>query len=306
MLNPAALFGALPGAVAQGIIWGIMALGVYMTFKILDFADMTVDATMATGGAIGVMLVIAGVNPALALLFSFVGGLLCGTVTGLLHTVLGIPSILSGILTQFALWSVNLVIMGKANTPLSVDKYPLIVTLRDIPRSILVSGLIAVAVVLLFYWYFGTEQGSSIRATGANIAMARAQGVNTDFIKVLTLALSNGLVALSGGLLAQYQGFADVSMGRGAIVIGLAAVVIGEVLGTAILRKHLNFMGRLVFTACGGVVYYIVLQIVLWLRLPTDYTKMFTAIIVAVFLSVPYLKGKYFKKNLKKEAQTHA
>ncbi len=306
MLNPAALLGALPGAVAQGIVWGIMALGVYMTFKILNFADLTVDGSMATGGAIAVMLVLSGMNPALALLFSFLGGLACGAVTGLLNTALGIPDILAGILTQFALWSVNLVIMGKANTPLSVDKYPLIITLRNIPMAIVVSGLFALALVGLFYWYFGTEQGSAIRATGANIAMARAQGVNTDSMKVLTLALSNGVVAFAGGMLAQYQGFADVSMGRGAIVIGLAAVVIGEVLGTMILRKRLNFMGRLIFTVCGGIVYYTVLQIVLWLRLPTDYTKMFTAIIVAVFLAFPYIRGKYFKKSVKKEAQPHA
>lgn len=306
MLNPAALLGALPGAVAQGIIWGIMALGVYMTFKILDFADLTVDGSMATGGAIAVVMVLNGMNPTLALLFAFLGGLCCGAVTGLLHTMLGIPAILAGILTQFALWSVNLVIMGKANTPLSVDKYPLIVTLRSIPRSILICALFALALVVLLYWYFGTEQGSSIRATGANIAMARAQGVNTDFIKVLTLALSNAIVAFSGGLLTQYQGFADVSMGRGAIVIGLAAVVIGEVLGTAIMRKRLNFMGRLIFTVCGGIVYYVVLQTVLWLRLPTDYTKMFTAIIVAVFLAVPYIKGRYFKKNAVKGAKTNA
>jgi putative ABC transport system permease protein len=303
MLNPAALIAALPGDIAMGIIWGVMALGVYMTFKILDFADLTVDGSMATGGAIAVVLVLNGVNPAIALLGSFFGGLLCGAATGLLHTALGIPAILSGILTQFALYSVNLVIMGKSNLPLNVDKYPLLLTGRNIPMAILVGGVIAIALAMICYWYFGTEQGSSIRATGANIAMARAQGVNTDFIKVLTLALSNGIVALAGGMLAQYQGSADVSMGRGAIVIGLAAVIIGEVIGTAILHHRLNFMGRLLFTVSGGVIYYIVLRLVLWFHLPPNYTKLFTALVVALFLAVPHIKGRYGKKNTPRKGE---
>lgn len=295
-LNPMNLINALPGSIAQGIIWGIMALGVYVTFRLLDFADLTVDGSFATGGAVTVMLTLAGVPLPLALLVAVLAGIAAGLTTGLLHTVLGIPPILSGILTQIALYSVNLHIMGMAaNKALSVQKYNLLVSLMDTKRSILVAGLFAFALIALLYWYFGTEQGSSIRATGCNPSMSKANGININFTKVLALAISNGLVGLSGGLMVQYQGFADINMGRGAIVIGLAAVIIGEVLGEGILRKQMNFAFRLVFVIMGGVIYYIVVGIVLWLKLNSNDLKLFTAIIVAIFLAVPYLQGR--RKN---------
>ncbi len=295
-LNPMNLINALPGSIAQGIIWGIMALGVYVTFRLLDFADLTVDGSFATGGAVTVMLTLAGVPLPLALFVAVLAGIAAGLTTGLLHTVLGIPPILSGILTQIALYSVNLHIMGMAaNKALSVQKYNLLVSLMDTKRSILVAGLFAFALIALLYWYFGTEQGSSIRATGCNPSMSKANGININFTKVLALAISNGLVGLSGGLMVQYQGFADINMGRGAIVIGLAAVIIGEVLGEGILRKQMNFAFRLVFVIMGGVIYYIVVGVVLWLKLNSNDLKLFTAIIVAIFLAVPYLQGR--RKN---------
>lgn len=298
--------GALPGNIAQGVIWGIMALGVYLTFRVLNFADLTVDGSFATGGAVTVMLVINGWSVPTALLVAFAAGLVAGFVTGFLHTVLGIPDILAGILSQIALYSINLNIMGMANQALSVDKYNLLVSLREVQKSILVSVIFAFVIICILYWYFGTEQGCALRATGCNPNMAKAQGINVDFMKILALALSNGLVALAGGLIAQYQGFADINMGRGAIVIGLAAVIIGEVLGEALLAKHLNFMGRLIFVVIGGIIYYIVVGIVLWLKMPTNDLKLFTAIIVAIFLAVPYLRAKSrnsFAKAAKKGAE---
>lgn len=305
-LSVPTLIGALPGNIAQGVIWGIMALGVYLTFRVLNFADLTVDGSFATGGAVTVMLVINGWSVPTALLAAFVAGLAAGFVTGFLHTVLGIPDILAGILSQIALYSINLNIMGMANQALSVDKYNLLVSLRDVQRSILVSVIFAFVIICILYWYFGTEQGSALRATGCNPNMAKAQGINVDFMKILALSLSNGLVALAGGLIAQYQGFADINMGRGSIVIGLAAVIIGEVLGEALLAKHLNFMGRLIFVVIGGIIYYIVVGIVLWLKMPTNDLKLFTAIIVAIFLAVPYLRAKSrnsFAKAAKKGAE---
>lgn len=305
-LSVPTLIGALPGNIAQGVIWGIMALGVYLTFRVLNFADLTVDGSFATGGAVTVMLVINGWSVPTALLAAFVAGLAAGFVTGFLHTVLGIPDILAGILSQIALYSINLNIMGMANQALSVDKYNLLVSLRDVQKSILVSVIFAFVIICILYWYFGTEQGSALRATGCNPNMAKAQGINVDFMKVLALSLSNGLVALAGGLIAQYQGFADINMGRGSIVIGLAAVIIGEVLGEALLAKHLNFMGRLIFVVIGGIIYYIVVGIVLWLKMPTNDLKLFTAIIVAIFLAVPYLRAKSknsFAKAAKKGAE---
>ena len=294
MLDPMALLRAMPGACAQGIIWGLMALGVYLTFKILDVADLTVDGSIATGGAVAVMLILGGCSPALAMAVAFVVGMLTGAVTGILHVALGIPAILASILTQISLYSINLNIMGKSNQAVSVDKFPLLVSLRYIPKAIAISLALTVVLIGIMYWFFGTELGCSIRATGCNKNMARAQGVNTGAITVLTLALSNGIVALSGALLAQYQGFADVNMGRGAIVIGLAAVIIGEVIGSAVLGKHLNFMGRLAFVIVGGVIYYMVLQIVYWLKLPTDDSKLFTAIIVALFFGGALSEGQVF------------
>ncbi len=292
-LHPADLIGRFPAGIAQGMIWGIMALGLYITFRLLDIADLSVDGTFSTGGAVTVMLILQGFNPWLAILIAMAAGLLAGTVTGMLHTRLGIPAILSGILTQYALYSVNLMIMGmKANQAVSVDKYHLIISGRNIPHALLTGGIFAVVLIILLYAFFGTEMGSAIRATGCNLEMSKAQGINTNRMKVVGLALSNGLVALAGGLSAQYSGFADVNSGRGAIVIGLAAVIIGEVIGEAILGKRLNFAGRLAFVVIGGIIYYLVYTLVLWLKIDSNLMKMFTAIIVAVFLAVPYLRAQ--------------
>ena len=300
----------VPGGVAQGLIWGLMALGIYITFRLLDVADLTVDGSFTTGGACTVMLILAGWPAWAALLVALIAGLLAGFCTGMLHTKLGIPAILSGILTQFALYSVNLHIMGMAaNKAVSVDKFNLVLSSRNIPSAIITGLIIAAVLVTLAYWYFGTEQGSALRSTGDNAAMSRALGINIDNMKVLGLSLSNGVVALAGGLMAQYQGFADINMGRGAIVIGLAAVIIGEVLGRAILGKHLNFLGTLSFTVLGGVLYYIVVVIVLWLKLNSNDLKLFTAIIVAVFLAVPHFRDRAqnsFRKSKKKEVKTDA
>lgn len=308
MLDPMALLRAMPGACAQGIIWGLMALGVYLTFKILDVADLTVDGSIATGGAVAVMLILAGWSPAAAMAAAFAVGMLTGAVTGVLHVALGIPAILASILTQISLYSINLNIMGKSNQAVSVDKFPLLVSLRYIPKAIAVCLVIAVALICVMYWFFGTELGCSIRATGCNKNMARAQGVNTGVITVLTLALSNGIVALSGSLLAQYQGFADVNMGRGAIVIGLAAVIIGEVLCRALFKKGASFWVRMLFVIVGGILYYYAIGLVLWLQMPTDNMKLFTAAIVALFLAVPNLRGseRFSRKRKKKEAAEHA
>ena len=306
-LNPLRLMAAMPGNIAQGIIWGIMAVGVYMTFRLLNFADLTVDGSFTTGGATAVMLITGGIPAWAALLLAFLVGMVTGLATGLLHTKLGIPEILAGILTQIALYSINLRIMGgKANQVVSVDKYHLVVTMRKIPLAILSGGIICFAIICIMYWFFGTEIGSGIRATGCNPNMAKAQGINVGSMKVLTLALSNGLVALAGGLLAQYQGFADINMGRGSIVVGLAAVIIGETLGEAIFGRRLNFMGHLLFVAIGGVIYYIVIGFVLWLKMPANDLKLFTAIVVAIFLAVPYLQAKSrnsFAKAAKKGAE---
>ena len=292
-LDIMALFRALPASVAQGMIWGIMAIGVFITFKVLDFADLTVDGSLALGGAVAVMLIRGGMPPALAICIATIAGLLAGFITGILNTLLGIPDILAGILTQLALYSINLNVMGKSNQAVSVDKYNLIVSLRHISHTMLVGVAFIIVLVAILYWFFGTERGFTIRATGCNQAMARAQGINTNVAKVLALALSNALVGLSGALIAQYQGSADVNMGRGAIVIGLAAVIIGEVIGDAVFGKHMNFALRMLFAAVGAIIYYIVITFVLWLGLPSDDMKLFSAIVVAIFLAVPYLKGKY-------------
>ena len=302
--------GALPGACAQGLIWGIMAIGVYLTYRILDVADLTVDGSFGTGGAVCVMCLLSGMNVWLALLVAVLAGLATGLVTGLLHTFMGIPAILAGILTQLALYSINLKIMGKANQSINVDKYGLLISLRWVKElalhnPIIMIILVTAVVIGVLYWFFGTELGCAIRATGSNPAMSRAQGINTNFNIVLGLAVSNALVALSGALLSQYQGFADINMGRGAIVIGLAAVIIGEVLGEAIFRKHMNFIIRMLFVIVGGILYYIAMGIVLWLKMPTDDTKLFTAIIVAIFLAVPYLQKKR-KTSFKKVAKMNA
>ena len=283
----------MPGGIAQGLIWGLMALGIYISFRLLDTADLTVDGSFTTGGAVCAMLILAGCPAWVAMLVALLVGCLAGLVTGLLHTKLGIPAILSGILTQYALYSINLRIMGmSANKAISVDKYNLVLSLRHIPQAIIIGAIIVIAVISLMYWYFGTEQGSALRATGSNPSLSRALGINIDNMKLLGLSLSNGIVALAGALMAQYQGFADINMGRGAIVIGLAAVIIGEVLGRAILGKHLNFYLALLFVAIGGVIYNLVMVVVLWLKLDSNDLKLFTAVIVAIFLAVPYLTGK--------------
>ena len=298
-----ALVRALPGSVAQGLIWGIMAIGVFLTFKILDFADLKVDGTMATGGVVTVMLILKGWNPLAAVAVAFVAGMLAGLITGILHTVLGIPDILAGILTQLSLYSINLNISeGKANQAVNVDMYKLVVSGRDNPAAIVTVVIILLVVIALMYWFFGTELGFTIRATGCNPNMSRAQGINTNVAKVLALVFSNGLVGFAGGLLSQYQGNFDVNMGRGSIVIGLASVIIGEVLGEAIFGKKLNFSGRLAFVAVGSIIYYIVIQFVLWLGLPTIDMKMFSAMVVAIFLAVPYLRGKA-KNSYRKAAK---
>ncbi len=289
-----ALFNALPGAISQGMVWGLMAIGLYITFRILDVADLTVDGSLATGGAVSVMLIRAGVDPIVSLAAAFAAGMIAGFITGILHTKCGIPAILSGILTQLALYSINLRIMdSKANQALSVDKYPLLVSSRysselSLKNPLLILALLIVLVIAVLYWFFGTEKGSSIRATGANLNMARAQGINTDANIVLGLMLSNGLVAMAGGLLAQYQGSSDINMGRGAIVIGLAAVIIGEVIFGKLFS---NFGLKLLAVSFGAIIYYIVLQVVLMFGLNTNDLKLITAAIVAIFLAVPYLKG---------------
>lgn len=298
-MNIMTLINALPGAVAQGLIWGIMAIGVYLTFRILDFADLTVDGSMCTGGAVCIMMMQAGFGVWPSMLAATGAGMLTGLATGIFHTCMGIPAILSGILTQLSLYSVNLKIMGKANQAISVGKYDLLVSLRYIKgvpfyqNTIFVVAVFILVLIAVLYWFFGTELGCSIRATGCNANMARAQGINTNFNIVLGLMLSNGLVAFSGALLSQYQGFADVQMGRGAIVIGLAAVVIGEAVFSKIFR---NFALKLLSVGIGSVIYYIVMQICIWFKIDTDLLKMLSAIVVAIFLAVPYWKAKYFTR----------
>ena len=293
------LIMALPGAAAQGLIWGIMAIGVYLTFRVLDIADLTVDGTMCTGGAVCVMMMISGHNVWVSLLAATLAGMLAGLVTGIFHTFMGIPAILAGILTQLSLYSINLKIMGKANQAINVDKFNLLVSLRRVKgvaltqNTLFIVAIMIIILIAVLYWFFGTELGCSLRATGCNPSMSRAQGINTDRNKVLGLMLSNGLVALSGALLTQYQGFADINMGRGSIVIGLAAVIIGEAIFSRIFR---NFALKLLSVVFGSILYYLVLQIVIWMGIDTDLLKMLSALVVALFLAFPYWKGKYFTK----------
>ena len=318
----ASFINALPGAVAQGLIWGIMAIGLYITYRVLDVADLTVDGSFCTGGAVCVMLILAGFHPAVAMLAAFVVGMCTGFATGFFHTFCGIPAILAGILTQLGLWSVNLAIMGmKANQYININNFDVFVSLRYLQdvgaglrpiwqHPILVVGVFTVVVVGILYWFFGTELGSSIRATGANQHMARAQGINTNFNVVLGLMISNGLVALSGALLSQFQSYADINMGRGAIVIGLAAIIIGEVVFGKIF---INFGLKLFSVSIGAIIYYLVVQAVITLlRIDTNYLKLITAVIVAIFLTVPYLKGKFTHPKItpemiaEQEAADHA
>ncbi|MBQ7688529.1 MAG: ABC transporter permease [Clostridia bacterium] len=308
-MNILSLLGTMPGAIAQGLIWGIMAIGVFLTYKILDIADLTVDGSICTGGAVCVMLLLNGCPLWLSLLTALLAGMLAGLVTGLFHTLMGIPALLAGILTQLSLYSINLKIMGKANQSINVRMHDLLVSmqfLKGVPfykNSIFVVFLFIAVIIGLLYWFFGTEWGSAIRATGNNPAMSRAQGINTNFNKVIGLMLSNGLVALSGALLAQYQGFADVSMGRGAIVIGLAAVIIGEaVFGRFFTQMYM----KLISVAVGSVIYYIVYQTVIWCGIDTDLLKMLSAIVVAVFLGVPFWKKKLSEKYSAKGGKKNA
>jgi putative ABC transport system permease protein len=290
----------MPGAIAQGIIWGIMAMGVYITFRILDVADLTVDGSMATGGATMVVCMTAGMNAWVALVIAVAAGCLAGLITGVFHTKFGIPAILAGILTQLMLYSINLRIMSqKANLPLSVEKYDLLISLRNLPQAILVGVIFVAAIIAIMYWFFGTEMGHSLRATGCNQNMARANGINTDTNKIIGLVISNGMVALAGALLSQYQGFADINMGRGAIVIGLAAVIIGEVIFGKLFK---NFALKLLAAVIGGIIYYIVITLVLRLGLNANDLKLFSALVVAVFLGIPYWKRKVAEKKTTKEA----
>ena len=308
-MNLLSLLNALPGAVAQGLIWGIMAIGVFITYKVLDLADLTVDGTMATGGAVCVMLMLNGWNVWLALLCAMAAGMLAGLVTGLFHTGMGIPAILAGILTQLSLYSLNLAVMDfKANQGINVTKYQLIVSQRnvrtvDLSNPIFITLLILVLLIGILYWFFGTETGSALRATGANDAMSRAQGINTKRTKILGLIISNGIVALASALLAHYQGFVDVNMGRGAIVIGLAAVIISEVLFSKLFR---NFALKLLGVSIGAVLYFIVIQVVLWLGLNTNLLKLLSALIVAAFLGLPYWRAGLAAKHHRKGGHGHA
>ena len=298
---------SLPGAFGQGLAWGIMAVGVYITYRILDVADLTVDGSLATGGAVCALGITMGLNPWLSLVLAILAGMLSGLVTGLFHTLCGIPAILSGILTQLALYSVNLRIMAigsgastKATLAVSVDKQDLLLSSRyiremSLRNPLLLLVVLTAVVIAVLYWFFGTELGCSLRATGANPNMARAQGINTSTAKVLGLVVSNGLVALSGGLLAQYQGSATVDMGRGAIVIGLAAVIIGEVL---LGKVFINFALKLLAAIIGAIIYYVVITLVLRLGLESTDLKLLTAVVVAIFLTIPYWKGKYFSRSL--------
>lgn len=303
-MNVLNLINAMPGALAQGLIWGITSIGIYITYRILDVADLTVDGSLCTGGAVCIMMMLSGHNVFVSMLVATLAGMLTGLATGLFHTYMGIPAILAGILSQLGLYSINLKIMGKANQAINVDKYDLLVSLRYIKKvafyknTILIVAIVILLVVAILYWFFGTELGCALRATGCNGNMARAQGINTDFAKVLGLMISNGLVGLSGALLAQYQGFADINMGRGTIVIGLAAVIIGEAIFGRIFK---NFALKLIGVACGSILYYFVLQTVIWMGVDTDLLKLLSALVVAVFLAIPYWKSKHSKGKIVKK-----
>ena len=308
-MNLSSLLSAMPGAIAQGLIWGIMAIGVYITYKVLDVADLTVDGTMATGGVVCVALMVNGVPLWVALLCAVLAGMLAGLLTGVFHTFMGIPAILSGILTQFSLYSINLWIMGfKSNMAINVTRYHLLVSGRNVKKLAFSNPIFVVAVaivllILVLYWFFGTERGCALRATGANPAMARAMGINTARSKILGLMISNGIVALSSALFTQYQGAADVNMGRGAIVIGLAAVIISEVAFSAIFH---NFGFKLLGVALGAVIYYMVIQVVLWLKLNPLMLKLFSAMVVALFLAIPCWKEKLAARVSRKGGSKHA
>ena len=305
-MNLTTLLNSMPGAIAQGMIWGIMAIGLYITYNVLNFSDLTVDGTMATGGAVCIMLMMNGVNVWVALLCAVIAGMIAGLVTGLFHTAMGIPGILAGILTQLSLYSVNLAIMGgKANQAVSVSKYELIVSSRYVRElsfrnPIFITAAVVIVLIAVLYWFFGREVGAALRSTGANEAMSRAQGLNTNVYKIIGLMLANGIVALSSAMYSHYQGFVDVNMGRGAIVIGLAAIIISNVVFGKIF---INFALKLVAVVIGAVLYYVVIQVVLWLGLNTNMLKLLSALVVALFLALPYWKSRI---HLKKGGRTHA
>ena len=284
---------SIPGALAQGLIWGLFAIGLYISYKILDIADLTVDGSVCTGACVLAALMTNGVNVWLCLIVAFIAGAIAGAVTGLFHTAMGIPPILSGILTQLILWSLNLKILGKANVPINSRKYGVLLSSIDNLSSILVALAFLAVVIAVLYLFFFTELGFTIKSTGDNERMSMAQGINVNFNKVLGLAISNGIIALSGALLAQYQGFADVNMGRGAIVIGLAAIIIGLSIS---LKIKSNFVVSLIGVVGGAILYYLVYTFVIWLGLDTDLLKMLSALVVALFLGIPHIKKKYFSK----------
>lgn len=297
--------GTLPGAASQGLVWGLMAIGLYITYRILDVADLTVDGSICTGAAVCAVMVTSGVNIWLAMLAALLAGMLAGFITGIFHTTFGIPAILAGILTQLMLWSVNLLIMGGRSTIAITrlkyaDKVLISSSMSDVYRTIVILAVFVAIIVAILYWFFGTELGSTLRATGNNLAMSRAQGINTNFTKVLGLSLSNGIVALAGALLAQQQGQAEINMGRGAIVIGLAAVIVGESLCPKLVT---NFSIRLLCIVGGAIIYWFVFQTVVFIGLPSELLKMLSALVVALFLGVPYLKKTYFSKKKKKEVK---
>lgn len=299
------LGGTAPSIAAQGMIWGIMAIGVFITFRILDIADLTVDGSIVTGAAVCIVAFQSGMNIWVAILLATLAGMVCGLVTGLLHTALGIPPILAGILTQQSLWTVNLMLAGSSLSFTFFEQdHLLVVPLEERigNTDLVLIGFVAVVIAIL-YWFFGTELGASLRATGNNPNMSRAQGINTSFAKVLGLVISNGIVALSGALLVQYSNGYNINMGRGAIVIGLAAVVVGEAIVSKISS---GFIPRLIGVVLGGIIYFLVYQLVLFFDIKADLLKMLSAAIIAVFLGVPYLKKKYGKKKVHKEVKTNA
>lgn len=305
-MNWLSLLGSMEGAVAQGLFYAVFALGVYITYKILDVADLTVDGSIVTGGAVAAVCIANGMNAVLAVFLAFLAGLVAGAITGFFHLTLGIPAILAGILTQLSLFSINLSIMGGPNAKVSSREYDVIVKLSNNTQSMIVGLIFVVVAIAFLYWFFGTEFGSSLRATGANPNMSRAQGINTNFTTLFGLMLSNGFVAMAGGLFAQYNGNSDINFGRGAIVIGLASVIIGSVLCDAIFKKGANFAVKLAFVVVGAIIYQMVTALIIQVGLPTDYLKLFSALLVALFLAMPYLKGKYFHHVKGKGGNGHA
>lgn len=302
------MLNSIPATMAEGLFYGIFALGVYLTYKILDVADLTVDGSIVTGCAVTAICILYGVDPLLAVFIAFIAGMMAGALTGFFHTVLGIPALLSGILSQFSLYTINMIIMGlkdigsaiipmSPTANISVSDYDLIVSSRYKTEAMIIGAIFVVAIIAVMYWFFGTELGCSLRATGANQKMARAQGINTNMTTMIGLMLSNGLVALAGGLLAQYTGGALLTFGAGSIVIGLAAVIIGDVLCGAIFKKGANFAVKLLFVVIGSIIYSLIKRVVININLDANFLKLVSAIIVAAFLSVPHFREKRNNKK---------